>query len=228
MKKKYTALLNFAALFLILLLATSAFGQSITHREGDFIDQYKIDDVGNPYHNHIFYYSHQVAEIVIQKSSVLYATESESLLCWSDNEETLCPDDVISTDPIVYRMPGIMALETIMMESGVTMGAPLTELQEKAIYLAFWHEYKMKKVATDSIAEMEVEEMNALQQRRALKYIYFGHGIDMTTAQSIANARITNSIVATYDDYNLATVPLQDRRLLKLFGEVGWFDEPAE
>lgn len=208
-----------AIIAISLFISSVCFAQATAVlRQGDFIDQYKIDDPGNPsgFDNRILYLSHQVSEIVVQMTGVNYATYSETLGCWSDHEEPC---------PTVETAPTLFFLDSIMAAGGVSVGADLTELQEKAVYLAFWHEYKMKKMATDSLAEMDLEGMNDLQKRRALKYIYFGHGVDLATAQSIANDRVISGTVAHYVDYGLATVPLQDRRLLKLFGEVGWFEE---
>jgi len=196
-------------------------------RSGQFIDQYAISDPGNAsgFDNNRVFISHKVAEVVIQESGANTHTRSESLLCWEDPDETLCPQD--DTDPgpgVEYRSPTLVFLDNIMATGGVTVGAPLSLPREREIYLAFWHEYRTKKLVTDSIAEMDVEGLNNTQKRRALKYIYFGNGVDITTAQSLANNHITNGVIATYMDYNLATIPLHDRRLLKLFGEVGWFE----
>lgn len=195
-----------------------------TIRQGEFIDQYAIEDPGNAsgFDNNRIYISHQVNEVVIQVSGANYYTSQEALLCWDDPDIIECPNDDIGGG--VLRMPALSFLADIQDAGGVTVGADLSELQEKAIYLAFWHEYRTKKLVTDSLAQMAVEGLNENQRRRALKFIYFGNGIDITTAQSLANDRVTNGIIATYNDYNLATVPLQDRRLLKLFGEVGWFE----
>lgn len=195
-----------------------------TLRQGVFVDQYAIDDPGNAsgFDNNRVFISHQVNEVVIQVSGVNLHTSSEALLCWDDPDILECPDDDIGGG--VSRMPVLTFLDGIMLAGGVTVGVDLTDLQEKSIYLAFWHEYRTKKLVTDSIAEMVTEGLNATQQRRALKFIYFGNGIDIVTAQALANDRITNGVIATYGDYGLATIPLQDRRLLKLFGEVGWFE----
>lgn len=199
----------------LLFIATSAMAATATVRSGAFVDQYKIDDPGGLYDSHLIYISHQVDEVVVQVSSINTHTFSESFIC---------ADGVTDFWDCAWEMPVLMELENIMIANAVVLGVPLTDIMEKNIYLAFWHEYKMKKLVTDAIAQMVVEEMNTLQQRRALKFIYFGHGIDIVTAQSIANDRITNSILPGWAAYNLATMPLQDRRLLKLFGEVGWFE----
>lgn len=195
-----------------------------TIRQGQFIDQYAIDDPGNAsgFDNNRIFISHQVNEVVIQVSGVNKHTSSEALLCWDDPDIIECPNDDIGGG--VLRMPTLSFLADIQDAGGVVVGADLSDLQEKSIYLAFWHEYRTKRLVTTSIEEMALEGLNENQRRRALKFIYFGNGIDITTAQQLANDRITNGIVATYDDYNLATIPLQDRRLLKLFGEVGWFE----
>jgi len=222
MKKGLLAVLSLA----VLLWSTGAMAQATAViRQGDFIDQYAIDDPGNPsgFDNNRIYISHKVAEVVIQESGANTHTRSESLLCWEDSEEVLCPDDDIGGG--VMRMPTVVFLDDIMLSGGVTVGADLTELQEKLIYLAFWHEYRTKKLITDTIAEMDLEGLNATQQKRGLKFVYFGNGIDIVTAKTLADARIDFGTVATYDEYDLATIPLQDRRLLRLFGEVGWFPD---
>lgn len=192
-------------------------------RQGAFIDQYAIDDPGNAsgFDNNRIFISHNVAEVVIQVSGANLHTSSESLLCWDDPSVIECPDDDLGGG--VFRMPVLKFLNDIMVAGGVTVGAALTDLAEKSIYLAFWHEYRTKKLVTDSITEMTTEGLNAVQQKRALKFIYFGNGVDIITAKTLADARIDSGSIAAYGDYNLATMPLQDRRLLLLFGEVGWF-----
>lgn len=193
-------------------------------RQGEFIDQYNISDPGNAsgFDNYRLYQSHRISEVVIQISGANLHTSSENLLCWSDPDVIECPDDDIGGG--ILRMPVLSLLADIQIAGDVTVGADLTDLQEKSIYLAFWNEYRMKKLVTDSIAEMVIEGLNATQQRRGLKFIYFSNGIDITTAQALANDRISNGTIATYGDYGMATVPLHDRRLLILFGEVGWFE----
>lgn len=207
------------AILLVLFTVDAMAQATAVHRPGDYLNQYKIDDVGGEHDNKIVYIADKIAEIVIQASGVDYTTSKESLRCWARGyyDDVDCPTE--ATDPV------LVFLESIMIAGNVTHGAWLTDLQEKKVYLAYWNEYKLKKLVVDALAEMDTEGLNDLQKRRALKYIYFGHGIDLLTAQSIANARVINSIVATYDDLGLATIPLQDRRLLKLFGEVGWFEE---
>lgn len=193
-------------------------------REGEFVAQYNLSDPGNAsgFDNNRVFVSHQIAEVVIRVSGANAHTSSESWLCWSDPDETLCPDDDIGGG--IMRMPVLKFLADIQIAGEVTRGANLTDLQEKAIYLAFWHEYRTKRLVTTSIAEMVTEGLNATQQRRGLKFIYFSNGVDLATAQALANDRINNGTIATYEDYGLATMPLQDRRLLKLFSEVGWFE----
>ena len=190
-------------------------------RQGDYVDQYKIDDPGGPYDNNLIYIAHRVNEVVVQVSSVNYHTSQEALLCWTDNSIPECPDDLVGS-PLDYRMPVVKFLDDIMAAGGVSIGADLTELAEKGIYLAFWFEYRTQKVWRDALAEMIAEGMNALQQRRSLKYVIYGNGVPLATAQAVANNWITNSVQPTYKDLSLATIPRQDRRLLKLFGAVGW------
>ena len=115
-------------------------------------------------------------------------------------------------------------LNDIMLAGGVTVGADLSDLREKEIYLGFIFEYAIHKVFQDALAEMITEGLNATQQRRSLKYVMFGNGIDLVTAQALANDWVTNGVQPTYGQLGLATVPLQYRRTLKLFGEVGWFE----
>ena len=194
-----------------------------TLRQGTYVDQYKIDDLGGEYDNYLVIISHQVNEVLIQVSSVNFHTQKEALLCWDDPYIIECPEDDIGGG--VYRMPILVLLDSIMAAGGVTVGADLSDARQKSIYLGFWHEYRTHKlVVEDSIDQMILDGLNATQQRRALKFIYFGSGIDIDTAQALANNRITNGVSATYDEYGLSTIPLQDRRLLKLFGEVGWFE----
>lgn len=213
-------------LFAVILMITAhqALAATAVLRQGVFIDQYKIDDPGNAsgFDNNLLFFSHRVNEVVLQVSSVNTHTSKENLLCWGDSEVVECPGDPDGQGGILS--PVIYFLEQILLANGVTVGADLTDLAEKSIYLAFWHEYRTHKLVEDSIAEMVTEGLNELQQRRALKFIYFGNGIDIVTAQALANNRITNGVSATYDEYGLATMPLQDRRLLKLFGQVGWFE----
>lgn len=208
-------------LFLV-LFTMQAFAATAVLRQGQYIDQYKIDDPGGDFDNHLLFFSHRVNEIVIQTSSVNYHTSKEALYCWQNSDFTECPDDDIGGG--VFRSPAIVLLNQIQLEGGVTVGAYLTDLAEKSIYLAFWFEYRSHKVFQDSVDEMVLEGLNELQQRRSLKYVIFGNGIDLVTSQAVANNWITNGIQPTYNDLNLATMPLQDRRLLKLFGEVGWFE----
>jgi len=191
-------------------------------RQGQYIDQYKIDDLGGDYDNYLIYISHGLSELVIQVSSIDYTTSKENLLCWNDGEVLECPDDDLGGG--VFLMPVLKQLEDILVAGGLSVGADLTDLAEKAIYLAFWYEYRTRKVFEDALAEMVLEGLNELQQRRSLKYVIFGNGIDLVTAQSLANDRVNSSIIPTYNDLNIATVPLQDRRLLSIFGEVGWFE----
>lgn len=210
------------AMFIFLLMfAVPAMSATAVMRQSEFIDQYKISDPGGDYDNHLIFISFGLTEVVIQTSSVDFNTQKESLLCWNEDVPE-CPDDDIGGG--VFRMPALTLLAEIQISGGITVGADLSDIAMKSIFLAFWHEYRTEKLVEDSITEMALEGLNDLQQRRALKYIYFGNGIDIDTAQSIANNRITNSVQATYNDYGLATMPLQDRRLLKLFGVVGWFE----
>ena len=214
-------------LFLILLLSVfvlPAFGATAEYKQGVYIDQYKIIDPGGPNDNNLIFISHKVNEVVIQVSSIDHHTSKEALLCWEDNSILECPDDDLNPPNEVWRMPVLKQLDDIMVAGGVTYVGDLTDLGEKAIYLAFWFEYMGHNVFQDALAEMITEGLNELQQRRSLKYVIYGNGVDLTTAQAVANNWITNGIQPTYDDLGLATIPLQYRRVLKLFGEVGWFE----
>lgn len=199
-------------------------------RQGEWIDQYKIDDPGDAsgFHNNLLVFSHNIPEVLRQVSSVNHRTFKANLLCWGDPDATTCPCDYTGSPPVgsppEILQPAICFLNDIMLAGGVTVGADLSDAAEKSIYLGFWHEYRTEKQMEDMITQMGVEGLNNTQKRRGLKFAYMSQGVDITTAQSIANNRITNGVKATYDEYNLATIPIHDRRLLKIFGEVGWFE----
>lgn len=220
--KRFISML--AITILALFVANNCFAEATSverHGTPNYITQYKISDAGGEFDNVIVYLPFGLLETVIQVSSTDFHTSKENFGCWYDSDITECPDDDIGGGEL--RSPTLVFLDNIFAAGNNTKGADLSELATKKIYLAFWHEYKMQKLAADSVAEMVLEGMNALQQRRSLKYVYFGNGIDLSTAQSIANNYITNGIMPTYDDYGLATMPQQDRRLLKLFGDSDWF-----
>jgi len=195
-----------------------------TLRQGEFIDQYKIDDPGNEsgYDNHIFYIAFQVPEIVRQVSSINFHTFKEDLLCWEDGENPDCPCDDDGQGGQLSA--GICYLDSIMAAAGIIVGADLTEAAENLIYLAFWHEYRTQNQMDLMLEEMIVQGLNELQQKRGMKFAYMSQGVDIVTANGIADNWINNGIKPTYDEYGLATIPVQDRRLLKLFGHTGWFD----
>lgn len=207
----------------LVLFTVNVFAATAVLRQGTYIEQYNISDPGNVsgFDNNRVFISWKTAEVVIQVSGANKHTSSESLYCWEDPDVIECPDDDIGGG--VLRSPVLVFLNNIMLERGVTIGARLNGIAERSIYLAFWHEYRTKRLVTTSVARMALDGLNATQQRRALKFIYFGNGIDIVTAQSLANARINSGTVATYDQYNLNNIPIQDRRLIKLFGEAGWF-----
>lgn len=195
-----------------------------TIRQGEYIDQYKISDPGNVsgFDNNILYFSHQVQEVVKQVSSVNHHTFKEDLLCWDNPDELTCPCEDDGQGGILS--PTICFLDSIMAANGIIVGADLTDEAEKLIYLAFWHEYRTETQIENMLAEMEIELLNELQKKRGMKFAYMSQGVDIVTAKTIADNRVDNGIKATYDDYGFATIPLHDRRLLKLFGEVGWFE----
>ena len=209
---------------LLLLVAYSqAYAATTVLRNGVNIDQYKISDPGNVsgYDNHIVYITRGAAEVVIQVSGVNKRTFKESMYCWEDVDVVECPTDDIGGG--VLRSPVLVFLESILNDVGSIRGATITPATERLIYLAFWHEYGIKKLITDSLAEMELEGFNPTQKRARLKYVYFGNGIDLATSQALAVDRVTNGTIANYTDYNLVNVPVQDRRLIKLFGNSGWY-----
>lgn len=210
-------------LFLLLFTANSLAATAVL-RQGTYLDQYAIDDPGNAsgFDNLRIIFSHQLSEVLIQTSGVDFTTRKANLLCWNDPDVLECPDDDLGGG--VLRQPEIVFLNDIMLAGGVTLGANLADLREKEIYLGFIWEYTLYKVFQDAVAEMDIELLNDLQKRRALKYVMYGNGIDITTAQALANNWITNGIHPKYNELGLATVPLQYRRPLILFGEVGWFE----
>lgn len=208
-----------------LLVSLQAFGATAVYRQGVYIDQYKIDDPGNVsgFHNNLIFISHKVIEVVRQTSSVNHHTFKESLLCWADPTtypECPCDDDGQGGQ----ESAGMCFLNSIMEAGGVTPGAPLSDLAEKSIYLGFWHEYRTKKQMNDMLDQMTLDGLNNLQKVRGMKFAYMSQGIDITTATSISQNWVNNGIQPTYDEYGLPTIPIHDRRLLKLFGEVGWFE----
>lgn len=211
----------------MVLFATSAFGATAVERTGinGVVTQYKIDDLGGDYHNHLIYESLNVCEVVIQTSSIIYTTSKENYLCWCD-ESVECPDDDIDggTPGVQPRMPVLYQLEQIRIANSVTAGATLSDLASKAIYRAFWYEYVIKGRINTIMADSYFTSLNALQQKRNLKSVYYGNGVDVTTAQTIADAYIDGPTEPTHNDLGLATVSLQYRRMLILFGEVGWFE----
>lgn len=210
-------------LFILLMLVYStAYSATAEYKRGEYVDQYKIIDVGGPYNNHVVWIAAQVTEVTIQLSSVNTHTFSESLLCWDDPDITECPDDDLGGG--VFRMPVLKQLNDIMVANNVVPVGFLTVLGEKSVYLAFWNEYKLKKLITDSLAQMVLDGYNDLQKVRSLRFVFVGNGIDPAVALTLAQARVNQSIIHTYDELGLATIPLPDRRLLKLFGEVGWFE----
>ena len=197
---------------------------TVTIRQGVWLDHYKFDDPGGVNDNKIVVIAHQISEVFVQTSSVNYHTFKEDLGCWNDAEVLECPDDDLDPPNGVWRHPVLKQLNDIMLAGGAIVGANLTDLQEKAYYLAFWFEYRTHKVFEDGLAQMVLDGQNTLQQVRHLKYLINGNGVDITTASAIASNWVDNSIQPTYNDLGLATIPLQDRRLLKIFGEVGWFE----
>jgi len=194
-----------------------------TLRQGEFIDQYKIDDPGNAsgFDNNLFYLAFQVQEVVRQTSSVNYHTFKEDLLCWDNSEEPTCPCD--SDGQGGQLSAGLCYLDSLMVAGNIIVGADLTIAAEDSIYLAFWHEYRTQNQMQIMLDQMVLEGLNALQQQRGMKFAYMSQGVEITTANGIANDWVNNSILPTYNDYGLAGIPTHDRRLLKLFGQSGWF-----
>lgn len=192
------------------------------YKKGEFIDQYKIIDVGGPNNNNLVFLAFNIPEVVVQTSSVNRNTFKENLLCWDSSEVLECPDDDLGGG--VFRMPVLKQLNDIMIAGGVTHVGNLTDLGEKAIYRAFWYEYTIKGVVSTIMADAYFTALNDLQKVRNLRSVYYGNGIDSTTALSIAQNYINNGIEPKHDELGLATAPLQYRRWLRLFGPTGWFD----
>ena len=192
------------------------------YKKGEFIDQYKIIDVGGPNNNNLVFLAFQIPEVVVQTSSVNHITFKENLLCWDDSTVTECPDDDIGGG--VIRMPVLNQLNDIMVAGGVTYVGSLTDLAEKAIYRAYWYEYVIKGAVNTIMADAYFTALNDLQKVRNLRSVYYGNGIDSTTALSISQNYINNGVEPTHDDLGLATASLQYRRWLRLFGATGWFD----
>jgi len=192
-------------------------------RQGEFIDQYKIDDPGNAsgFDNNLFFISFQVQEVVRQTSSVNFHTFKEDLLCWDNSEEPTCPCD--SDGQGGQLSAGLCFLDSIMLAGGVTVGADLTVAAEEMVYLAFWHEYRTQNQMQIMLDQMTVEGLNDLQKVRGMKFAYMSQGVDITTANSIAQAWVNTATLPVYTDYGLTRIPQHDIRLLKLFGHTGWF-----
>ena len=160
-------------LLVMVLFSVNAFGASAVSRNGENIDQYNISDPGNVsgFDNYRVYYSHGIAEVVIQISGINTRTISESYYCQEDVDIVECPDDDIGGG--VLRSPVLMFLEEIFSQNGVTQGAPITGASERMIYLAFWHEYRTKKLVTDSIAEMVLRAKRHIWQLKGLFFRFF-------------------------------------------------------
>lgn len=208
---------------LLLLITTQVFAASVESRSGNSIDQYTLSDPGNVsgFDGYVIYYSRGVPEVVIEVNTTTHRIIKESYYCWEDVDILECPDDDIGGG--VFRSPVLMFLEEQFFQGTVTTGAPLTANNERLIFLAFWHAYRTKNLIKTSIDEMVLDGLNAVQQKRALKFIYFGNGIDIITSKALADARIDNGTVARYTSYGLTNIPVQDRRLIKLFGIAGWY-----
>lgn len=213
--------------FFCLLLAAfvaPVFSQTAEFRQGDFVDQYEINDPGNAsgFDNHLLYFLHQVNEVVVQLSSANATTFSEALLCWDDPDITECPDDDIGGG--IFRMPALVFLAEIQDAASVTYGADLSLAEERLVYLAFWHEYRTKDLISDSLARMDVEELNDLQKKRGLQMVFFAQGIAIEPALLMGEARVEEGTITVYTDYGLEIL-LYNRRLLSLLGAAGPFDD---
>ena len=150
------------------------------YKKGEFIDQYKIIDVGGPNNNNLVFLAFQIPEVVVQTSSVNNITFKENLLCWDDSTVTECPDDDIGGG--VIRMPVLNQLNDIMVAGGVTYVGSLTDLAEKAIYRAFWYEYTIKGVVNTIMADAYFTALIPLPR-------YLSH---RTTSTTVSNRRMTN------------------------------------
>lgn len=194
------------------------------YKQGEYIDQYKIIDVGGPHNNNLVFLAFNIPEVVVQTSSVNHQTSKENLLCWDDPDVVECPNDDLDPPNEDWRMPVLKQLDDIMAAGGVTYVGDLTDLGEKAIYRAFWYEYTIKGVVNTIMADAYFTPLNDLQKVRNLRSVYYGNGLDSATALSISQNYINNGIEPTHDELGLATVSLQYRRWLRLFGATGWFD----
>lgn len=204
------------------LISFSALSATAEYKQGEFIDQYKIIDVGGPNNNNLVFLAHQVPEVVIQVSSVNHHTSKENLLCWDNPEVLECPDDDLGGG--VFRMPVLKQLNDIMLAGGVIYVGDLTDLGEKAIYRSFWYEYTIKGAINTIMADAYFVALNDLQKVRNLRSVYYGNGLDSAVALSISQNYINNGVEPTHDDLGLATASLQYRRWLRLFGHTGWFE----
>lgn len=197
---------------------------TVVLRQGVYVDQYAVDDLGGEFDNNRMIISHNIPEVLIQVSGVNYHTSKANLYCWGDPDVTECPNDDLDPPNEVWRDPAMVFLDGIMAAGGVTVGADLADLREKEIYLGFIYEYALHKAFQDTVTQMVTDGLTVAAQKRGLKYSMFSNGIDITTADTLATNWIDNGVQPTYVDLGLATVPLQYRRVLKLFGEVGWFE----
>lgn len=214
------------AVVMMMFMAVPAWGDpgSTIHRQGEFIDQYAITDSDNHsgFNNIRIIISQGVCEALVQYTGIDTRTRKANLLCWCDAEEVLCPDDDIGGG--VMREPEIVFLEDIMVAGALTIGADLADLRQKEIYGQFWNEYSLKGSVSTMVSGMVTEGLNALQQKRALKFALYMDGLPLLNAQTVANNYIDVTPELDFADFGIATVPLRFRRVLILFGAVGWFE----
>jgi len=220
----------------LLLFTTQIFAVcTVTNRVGLSIDLYAIDDVGHEYDNRRVVLMFDNPIILIQQTGANETTWEESRFCEVDGDDVRCPWDDIDagTEGIQYRSPIYMHLWdncTIIRGNDFPrddndIWLPGTE--ERTWFKAFWYEDKIKDIVTDSITEMDIEGLNALQQKRALKFLLFGHGIPLTGAGGatlMAADRIDNSIIWTYEQINLPTIPQPERNWLRHIGSSNLYD----
>lgn len=208
---------------------------TVTNRVGLSIDLYSIDDIGHAYDNHRVVLMQENPIILIQQSGVDFTTWEETRFCEVDGADLRCPwDDIDDVTPgVQYRSPIYMHIwDNCLIVRGADFPRDPSDYwlpgdAERHWFLGFWYEDKIKDIVNDSIAEMELEALNALQQKRALKYILFGHGVPLLGAGGatlMAADRIDNGVVWDYDRINLVTIPQPERNWLRHVGSSNLYD----
>ena len=210
-------------IMMVVLVASQAMGATCTERVGDRVTQYKIDDPGNAsgYDNHLLYVATYVPRGVVQKSSVNLETYRELFDC---NDAVECPWDDLDPPNEVWRSPTFMFLDSIWIANGGCIrGAPLTATQNKNIRIAYWDAYMIKGSVNDILAELAILGDNDLQKTRKLRAFYFGMGVDFTTADTVASAKVEGQEI-DWGEYGLTQVPDRSIRWAKIGGGTGWWE----